>query len=461
MKHPSHSLRQRLLLLLLVTIAIAALLQALLAYRTALEEADTIFDYQMQQVALSLSSGTPALMAPHAPLPGTNGSNGNLLIRIWSLDGAQLFGSPLEELLPQRAILGFSDVQTRHTTYRVFSVETQNLVVQVAQDTAIRRHLARASAFRFAWPIALMAPVLMGIVWWLVNLSLAPLRRTQARLAKRPADDFSPLPTEGLPQELQPLVTELNLLFDRVRSTFEARQHFVADAAHELRSPLTALSLQIQALQRATDDNARTLAITRLTQGIERATRLVEQLLVMARQDARQASHVQDGILVLADLVRQVIIDVLPLAQQHHVDIGLTQADPAPIRGHADALRILVRNLLDNAIKYGPPPHPASPTRIDVAVCKEAGSVVLLVDDSGPGIPPADRQRVFDRFYRLPGNEALGSGLGLAIVKSIADQHDAQLMLDSSPTLGGLRVRVIFPAVPANPSPLIEDLSST
>jgi two-component system OmpR family sensor kinase len=217
-------------------------------------------------------------------------------------------------------------------------------------------------------------------------------------------------------------------------------KNFVADAAHELRSPLAALKLQAQSVQRAPDNAARELALGRLTAGIERATRLVEQLLVLARHQASADVGASAQRVSLAEIARLAVADVVPSAQSRRIDVGVGSADESPVSGHPDALRILVRNLLDNAVKYSP-----EGATVDVGVAREDGRLVLSVEDSGPGIAQADRERVFDRFYRIAGTQASGSGLGLAIVRSIARLHGASLHLDQSPRLGGLRVQVRFP----------------
>lgn len=432
------SLRARLLVFLLAAIVLAAGAQALVAYRTVLKEADDIFDYHMQQMALSLRAGLP----PSAAVGGLGGAEQNFdfVVQVWTVDGVRIFESAEEAALPQLAVLGFADVRARGTTYRVFSMQTRGLVIQVAQDMAARRHMAGSLALRTIVPVALMAPLLMLVVWWVVSLSLAPVARVRRQVASRQADDLSPVSEENLPEEVRPLVQELNLLFGRVRHAFDAQKHFVADAAHELRSPLAALKLQVQGLQRAPDDAARTLAVSRLSAGIDRATRLVEQMLALARHEASVAAGAKPEPVDLAEVARLAISDAVAAAQTRRIDIGVAQADAgATVSGQPEALRMLLRNLIDNAVKYTP-----EGGRVDVGLVKRADAVELRVDDSGPGLPEAERARVLDRFYRSGEPQAPGSGLGLAIVKSIADLHGATVALEKSASLGGLCVRVVF-----------------
>jgi two-component system OmpR family sensor kinase len=300
--------------------------------------------------------------------------------------------------------------------------------------------MARALAWRTVLPIAWMAPLLMLVAWAVVSASLAPVARVRRQVAAREADELAEVSEAGLPDEIRPLVHELNLLFGRVRQAFDAQKNFVAEAAHELRSPLAALRLQVQGLQRAPDDATRQLATERLLAGIDRATRLVEQLLVLARQQAQPSSGEPAQPVSLAELAAQVVADAAPLAATRRIDLGLGEADAGQVNGHAEPLRILLGNLVDNALKYTP-----EGGTVDVAVRRDQDQLVLMVEDSGPGIPEADRARVLDRFYRVPGSTATGSGLGLAIANAIAQLHGTALALDRSPRLGGLRIAVRLP----------------
>lgn len=439
----THSLRGRLLWFLLAAITMAAIAQAMVAYRSALNDADQIFDYHMQQMAMALRSS--ATLTNKAADTAADPENDDLVVQVWTPDGAQVFRSLSRAALPQRAVLGFSNVKANNTTYRIFSVQTSNQTVQVAQDMAVRQRMAGTLALRTVGPIAVMAPVLMLVVWWVVSGSLAPVSRVKRQVAARQADDLSPVSENDLPDEVLPLVQELNLLFGRVRTAFEAQQHFVADAAHELRTPLAALKLQVLSLERAQDDAARSVAVARVTAGIERATRLVEQLLVLARQEGVQHEVTLEPV-NLTELVKRTLGDMSGLAQARQIDLGVHHADDVTVAGQSDALLILLRNLVDNAIKYTPS---GGTVDIDLRRTEGAGGkpgrILLCVEDSGPGIEPEERERVFSRFYRVPGSPAGGSGLGLAIIRSIAERHQAVLSLDSSERLGGLKIKVDFP----------------
>jgi two-component system, OmpR family, sensor kinase len=435
---PVHSLRRRLLWLVLAAIAFVSVLQASSTYRTALQQADAMFDYHLQEVARSVHAGVPFA-------PGED--QYDFFVQIWGPDGAQIFRSR-GAALPSQAVLGFSDTTFDGVRYRVYSLLTPEHTIQIAQDLDARQARAQALALRAVLPVALLAPLLMMAVGWLISRSLAPVERMRKQVAGRAADDLSPLPDAGLPLEVLPLVRELNLLFERVRRAFTAQQEFVADAAHELRSPLTALKLQAQALRRAHDDASREAAVARLNDGIDRAIQLMGQLLVLAREDGEGGSPERSRQVDLHDVARQAVADVLPQAQAKCIDVGVASAEsPLWVRGQLEPLHILLRNLLDNAVKYTPVGG-----QVDISLATVEGAPTLAVEDSGPGIPEAERERVFDRFYRTADARAPGSGLGLAIVKAIAGRHGATVLLGHSAGLGGLKTEVRFPAEPAAPA---------
>lgn len=439
----SYSLRARLLFFLLAAIAVGALVQGAIAYRSTLAQADDIFDSLLQRTALSLGTGDGLLSTgpTHARGAGSPVAD-DLIIQIWTPDGLRVFNSRSRLRLPSQIVLGFSDAKLEGETYRVYSLATPFQVIQVAQDMRVRKNMASTLALRTVAPIAAAAPLLMLIIWCVVSWSLRPVKRARAQVAARQPEDLSPVSVRGLPDEIRPLVQELNLLLERMRGAFAQQKQFVGDAAHELRSPLAALRLQMQALQRAADPDARQLAEQRLAAGIDRATRLVEQLLSMARQEGAQEQTPLAPV-DLADVLRQSLSETLPQANAKSIDItldggGQTQMQ---VQSNRDALVLLVRNLLENAIKHSP-----AESRIEMRLDHAPGRISLLIDDEGPGIPVHERERVFDRFYRAEGNTTHGSGLGLAIARTIADRHGATITLEDAPAGQGLRARVDFPA---------------
>jgi len=429
-----NSIRARLLLWLLATLAAAALLMGGLTYRSVLAETEVLFDYQLRQMALSLrDQGEIA--------PGQAGAltdeQLDFVVQIWTVDGRGVYASRAHSSLPERAALGFADITVQGRTWRTFGVATRERVIQVAQPRQIRRQLAANAALHSVLPLLIVAPVLALVVWWLAAGTLAPLQRVAAGLRARDEQSLQPLATDGLPVEVAPLVAALNGLLQRLGTSLDAQRAFVSDAAHELRSPLTALTLQLQLLRRAPDDAASAAAVAALGAGIDRAGRLVEQLLALARAEPG-APLAMAGGLDLHELVRAAVADTVSLAQARGTAIELMTEAPVLVRGNAASLTMMVRNLADNAVRHSPPGG-----RVELRVFLDAGVPTLQVDDDGPGIPAGDRARVFARFYRRASDDAAGSGLGLAIVNSVAQRHDASISLAES-ALGGLMVVVRF-----------------
>jgi signal transduction histidine kinase len=430
-----NSIRVRLLLALLAMLALTALLMGGLAYRSVLAETEALFDYQLRQMALSLRD-----QGEIAPDQASALADEDLdfVVQIWTVDGRAIYASRAHSALPARALLGLADVSAGGQTWRTFSVATRERVIQVAQPALIRQRLAANAALRSVLPLLLLAPVIALVGWWLASFTLQPLRAVAAGVRERDAGSLAPLPTDGLPDEVAPLVSALNSLLQRLAVSLDTQRAFVADAAHELRSPLTALKLQVQLLQRTNDDATRAEATTTLAAGIDRAARLVEQLLALARSEPGAPATAPQA-LDLSELVREAVADTVPQARARGTEFELFADTPVPLSGDKAALGALARNLADNAVRYAPPG-----SRVELRVTLEAGQPTLQVDDAGPGIPPAERERVFDRFYRRGNNDEAGSGLGLAIVRSVAAQHGAQVTLGDS-ALGGLCVRVRFP----------------
>jgi len=430
------SLRVRLLVGLLGLVVAVSLLAGLITYRRVLDETSTLFDYQLRQMALSLRNQIS--IAPRVELPPDQGDS-DFVIQIWDAFGARVYLSRPGLPMLNRATLGYDDLTLQGERWRVYSQQTIDGVVQVAQPWRVREELAGQAALRVALPLLLLLPLMAAAVAWIVGRSLVPLRRVTAEVQRRDVHSLSPIDAPRLPQEVAPLITELNRLLARLAEAFDAQRAFVADAAHELRSPLTALRLQLQLLGRAPDDAARDEARGKLGDAIERSMHLVEQLLTLARNEP-EGAHSQLQPVALDEVARSGMADAHTLAAARGTELGLDAPHRITVQGDADALRVLVRNLIDNAVRYTPA---NGIVQVRVFAVPGSGSI-LEVDDSGPGIPPAERERAFDRFFRRDGSPDGGSGLGLAIVKAIARRHGAAVALGDS-ALHGLRVTVSFP----------------
>jgi two-component system OmpR family sensor kinase len=428
------SIRRTLLVWLAAGLAVVISLMALLLYRQARDEANHLFDFQMQQVASALPSRFLSL-----PEPGTGAvfdAAPAVVIQIWDPSGVRLYFSHDYADLPQLAVLGFTDIETRGEAWRVYSAQQGATVVQIAQPLRVRSEMAARSALKTISPLLLLVPFLGGLIWLAVSRGLAPVRGVVAQLAARDVGQLAPVSDAALPDEIRPLTDAVNDLLARLAHAAATQRIFVGDAAHELRTPLTALKLQVELAQRATDQSSRDAAFGALRAGLDRASRLVHQLLTLARQDPDAARN-DLSVVDLAAIAREAVADLSLRASQRGIDLGLTDAVPSRVAGDADNLQILLNNVLVNALGATP-----DGGRIDVAVRHQGQHAVLTVQDNGPGIDPADLPRVFDRFYRGTDAPAGGSGLGLAIVRRIADLHGASLVLTNDPVAGGLLVRM-------------------
>jgi two-component system OmpR family sensor kinase len=452
-----NSIRRTLLIWLSVGLVLGIASAAGLIYLQAREQANALFDYQMRQLAASLP--VQAIVAVMPRLPAAPPSNGNptigpptgaastddpnaldlggraagdqavkedIVVEIWDRNGLQVYRSHQRAILPRRAEIGFSDVVANGSGWRVYSVQIGATVVQIAQPQSARSALAAGMAAKTVAPLLLLLPFLAWLIWFTVGRGLATMQRVATEVQLRDAGSLAPISDHGLPQEIQPLATALNQLLRRLDIAIGAQRSFIADAAHELKTPLTALNLQIQLAERAVDAPERAAAFAEVKQGLHRASHLVHQLLTLARQEPGAVEPATETLDLYA-LARLAVADFAAIAADKQIDLGL-QAAPAQgavlTKGNPDALRTLISNLIDNAIRYCPPG-----ARVDVAIGIDADHPLITVSDTGPGIAPDDLERVMDRFYRVAGTGVTGSGLGLAIVKQIAAGHGAQFSL--------------------------------
>jgi two-component system OmpR family sensor kinase/two-component system sensor histidine kinase QseC len=419
----------------MILVAIISLLAAGVTYRRVLNETSTLFDYQLRQMALSLR--TQISLAPRIEVPPDQ-SDTDFVVQIWDVFGARTYLSRPGLPMINQTVLGYADLSLRGEAWRAYGLQTADGVIQIAQPVRVREGLARAAAERVVIPLILLLPIMIGAVAWIVSRGLLPLRFVTTEVQRRDVRSLAPLNARNLPLEIEPLVSELNRLLERLQRAFSAQRAFISDAAHELRSPLTALRLQLQLLDRAPDEAARNEARSRLGAAVERAIHLVEQLLALARSEPQDASPGFDTV-DLSAAAAEGISDAHELALSRHIDLGLDATPNLEVHGDREALRVLVRNLVDNAVRYTPP-HGS----VQVRCCPTPDEAVLEVTDTGPGIAPADRERVFDRFYRRAAAQESGTGLGLAIVKAIAERHGARVALSEAPG-GGLRATLSFP----------------
>jgi len=432
-----NSLRAQLLLWLLPVylLTAAAVLGAnYLHYR---DSTAAFMDGQMHRLALAYAEqlqGDPRIPAL-PPLDEDHVEHdGTVAVQFWGADGRLLTGTWPVPGLALQADEGFHDLVLGGHAWRVYTGPAANPRVQVLQSGEFRRRVALHSAIEAAEPIAFLTPVTALLLWLAVWLALRPVERLVQLIAAQDERSLQELSAQRVPAELKPLVTSMNGLLTRLKEAFAAQQRFVQDAAHELRTPLTALKLQVENLRPQLADGQ----AARLESGIERMQRLVEQLLKLARQGA--AAPAMDAAPTdIAQILRESISDLVPLAEARGIDLGLTAAEPAKVSADARDLRGVFDNLLDNALRYTP-----AGGRVDVSLVQVDGGLQVEVLDTGPGIPPELLERVFDRFYRVLGNGTPGSGLGLAIARSAAGRAGMRIELRNRGDRSGLAARVHF-----------------
>jgi two-component system OmpR family sensor kinase len=432
------SIRRQLLGALLASVVLAGAIAGGAVYYRARAEAGEILDYQLRQMALSLRD--QAVLGPAASRPPTYGDEFDFAIEIWSADGTRLEYSQSRIEFPPVAHRGHASVHTAEGPWRTYTLQQPGVTIRVAQPMSIRDRLAAKAALRTLMPFFLLVPLLAVIVWFVVTRGLKPLETVARAVRSRSPASLDALDDRSVPQEVQPVVSSLNDLLERLTRALEMQRAFVADAAHALRTPLTALDLQIQLAERASDPGERAAAFEALKQGVERTTHLVEQLLTLARNEPEAAARPLAEV-DLGALAAEAVANHAQLAETRGVDIGLAEREATgAVFGESDALRTLLSNLIDNALRHTP-----RGGKVDVSVRRTRAAALMEVVDTGPGIPTEERSRVFDRFYR-GATDVQGSGLGLAIVKNIASRHGATVELDSGPQGRGLAVRVFFPA---------------
>jgi two-component system OmpR family sensor kinase/two-component system sensor histidine kinase QseC len=431
------SIRARLLIALISLMALVCISAGAVTYRRVLSETSNLFDYQLRQMALSLRG--QVTLAPRVEVPAEQGDT-DFVVQIWDLFGARVYLSRPGLPLINRPTLGYTDLSLGGggETWRAYGLRTTDGVIQVAQPVRVREALARAAALRVMIPLIVLLPIIIAAVIWVVGRGLWPLRQVTAEVQQRDAGTLTPLGSANLPLEIKPLVDELNRLLARLQIAFTAQRAFISDAAHELRSPLTALRLQAQLLDRAPDETARLEARAQLGAAIERATHLVEQLLTLARSEPQETAIKFEPV-ALAQIAAEAITDCHAMALDRNIELSLDAEPGLKVRGDREALRAMLRNIIDNAVRYTPPGG-----SVAVRTFTKSERALVEIIDTGPGIAPEERERIFDRFYRRPGTAAPGTGLGLAIVKAIAERHGAQVLLEDAAG-GGLRVTVEFP----------------
>ncbi len=439
----SQSLQYRLSAWLAVAILVVALLGGIFSFLSALREAIEMQDDLLRQMAALINRQyLPAAPTFSQTKIHRNDAESQVVIHFLQPLNAtpKQASGELAELSPDLPD-GFHTLWVKRLSWRIF-IQTldSGARVAVAQRTAAREEITRASALRTLIPFMILIPVLLVLLGALVRKMFRPLKQMAADLDQRSVQDLCEINDTQLPSEIRPFVVANNRLLARIAQSVAAQRRFVADAAHELRSPLTALSLNAERLETADMSAQARERLSTLRSGIQRTRGLIDQLLTLAR--VQEASQTQTESVSVLHTFRQALEELMPLAEAKRIDVGMVSEADATVTAKATDLHTLIKNLLDNAIRYTPPNG-----QIDLSVNTRDGRVIVQIDDTGPGIPEAERERVFDPFYRVLGNDQVGSGLGLSIVQTIAERLGATVRLDyaNPQTQTGLRVSVSFP----------------
>ena len=448
-----NSLRMQLLAGTLAIVVVAWLGLSVFAWREAQHEANELFDAHLAQTAGLLSTLVGASehddaedLEDHLP---SHHYGRKVAFQVWDHGRKLLIHSrnaPLTHLSSKHE--GFADSGTGADGWRVYSLwdRKRELLVQVGEAQDARAAIGREMARNLVLPLAIALPLLALALIVLIRGRLAPLSRMADSIAARSPESLDAISLAGVPRELHPVLDRLNALFARIGASMEQERRFTADAAHELRTPLAAMRTHAQVALASRAEGEREAALNNVIVATDRATHLLEQLLMLARLDSAASAKGFDSC-ELRGLAIDAVARAAPAAMAKDIELELQEGGAAVVRGQPTLLTVLMRNLIDNAVRYSP-----RGGRVRVAVTSDSHGAAFEVADSGPGIPAAERQRVLDRFYRIIGSGETGSGLGLSIVARIAELHGAALELadnvDESAHGQGLVARVTFPSRP-------------
>ncbi len=431
------SIRKSLLLWLLSGLLLAGLFAGIATFLKTQEEVGEMFDYQLRQIALSMKYSARSMANQLQNLGEDSNEDNDFMVQIWDAKGTLLYSSIPSVKLPEIAKSGFANINIADGQWRVFNLISGNRVIQAAQPVESRAEASFDMALRMLLPLGVLIPVLALLALIAVKKSLLPLTKVTSEVERRNASSMTPLDINSVPSEIRPLLSALNSLLKRLNSSISSQRRFIADAAHELRTPMTALSLQVDLAEQADTSVERAEAIENLRNGIKRSSHLVSQLLTLARQEpeVRQSFEKLD----LALLAKRVADDFLPLADFKKINLQANADQAVMIHGDEEGLRTVISNLVDNAIRYTP-----ENGKVEISVAINDGNAVLAVRDTGPGILAEDRERIFERFYRIPGNNVTGSGLGLSIVKQIVERHKASIVVGEGINGKGVSIVIAF-----------------
>ncbi len=444
---PMKSIRRYLLASLIIALTCGSLLVATFTYFNAADEIDELYDKNMLEIAETLKEQMNALNLSEYRIRGLVGPSlvtrikeeQEFVIQVWDKKRNSIYTSHRAIAYPFQEKRGAAINQFEGKVWRTYGTETDEFIIQVSQPQKARIRFVREMAMHLLFPLLSLIPVVGLFIWLAVGRSLTPLNDISRAITKRSAISLEPIAEENIPMEIKSLVQELNELLVRLNISLEAQRSFTADAAHQLRTPLTALQLQLGNLKRAKSDLEREHNVAKLQDGIDRATHVVQQLLTLARVEPN-AMEAQKEPIDLAQLTQEVVKQHAEMAVEKNIDLGMSRSESVVMPGSGENLRILLENLLGNALRYTPVGG-----KVNVNVYAEAGDAVVEVQDNGPGIPENSREQIFERFFRVLGTEVEGTGLGLSIAQNIVQQHGGIIRVESGIDGMGAGFIVTFP----------------
>ena len=443
------SLRGRLLAMLVVLSTGLLAGSATLFYFNAREASHRLFDESLRETAGLILQLAQHEVTEHGLSLGVSLLNAEtrtgpfeFRYQIWTEDMRSAYRSSNLPATPLMSITagGFDWAIVNGQRWRAYATwnPTHTLQIQIVQSYDSRRILVQQTLLQLLVTSLALLVVALALTGWIISRTVSPLRRMAKAVAQRSPDDLGPVDDRDAPAEVRPLSGAFNLLLERMRDVLVTERRFTADASHELRTPLAAIRANAQVLLGARNEAEKAITAADLLASVDRGTRLIEQLLSLARADT-PATGTPQGEVPLDELVRRQVLEQTPLAKRRSVQLVL-DVEAAKAHGSAPLITVLLRNLLDNAIRYAPPQ-----STVTVRCLQRVAGAEVMVSDTGPGIPAAERERIFERFYRIPGNDESGSGLGLSIVRRIAERHGAQISVEEGPQGNGTTIRVSFP----------------
>lgn len=438
------SIRRYQLNYLILALVLGSLLIAGFIFFRARDEINELYDNNMVDIAATLESQMSSMPFRERGLFGPSqrrrlNREEEFLVEVWDTEGRSVYRSHEFIHFPLQRQRGMFVTPHEGKDWRVYALEVPQGVIQVSQPQHARDIFTRQMALPLLLPMIAQIPLIGLFIWLAVGRSLAPLSDISRAIHTRSAASLEPIDSTHIPVEVLPMVQSLNELLKRLKAALQAQQRFTADAAHELRTPLTALQLQLNLLARSRNEESRETAMGKLQSGIDRATHLVRQLLLLARLEPEATTRLRKPV-DMAEITRLAIAEHAPQALHKRIDLGLVSADHSLFDGDAESLRVMIGNLLDNAIRYTP-----EGGRIDVAVETGAGgNLRVTVQDNGMGIPLAHRLRIFERFHRVNPQQGDGTGLGLAIVKEIVEHHRGTISVSAGEGGSGTCFTVTF-----------------